>query len=364
MSVWDVVASGSLDQLKVLVQAGENLRVVNAQGETLLHVAVKNGHRPVAAFLLVQGLDPNAADQRGATPLHEAALAGNTVLVQVLIRRGADPHRQTHQGNTPLHCVVARGHGETVDSLLSEGVDARPVNQQGQTAGELAAAMGFEQMAARLGVRPQAAPAPEEEGFFAPGAGPETGPSDPPSRESISVIASEPSGPLLLLFKLKLVLAVAAVGVVYLAVVRTTPQPWMPQPQQLVIFEIVSGGNRRAGWEVRLDFEIKGLGVLFYEGPGILEIQKKITMGKKLQVWIEPLGGVTPSPGRVWQIVSNGEMVLSLQQAMAGMLVLRQKEIQKNTVLFGVPLFFGIVVGLVQMQDKLTGEARKRRRVV
>lgn len=359
--IWQAVVSGNLAQLKVLAQAGENLRQVNAQGQTLLHAAVKNGHRPVAAFLLVQGLDPNAADERGAAPLHEAALTGNTVLAQVLIHRGADLHQQTRQGNTPLHCAVAGNYGETVAMLLQEGADFRPVNQQGQTAGELAAAMGFHELAARLGVRAIEAPEAEEAGFFATGTGPSVAAAEPPAREPVNVSSQEPPGPLLLLIKLKLLLAVAAVGVVYWVAVSTTPQPWTPQPQQLVMVEIISGGNRRAGWEVRLDFEIQGLGRLFYEGPGILEIQKKITMGKKLQVWIEPLGGSTPSPGRVWQIVSNGEMVLSLQQAMAGMLVLRKKEILKTTVLGGVPVFLGILIGLSQLQDKLAMDARKRR---
>ena len=54
--------------------------------------AVKNGHSPIAAFLLRNGVNPYAADTSGNTPVHYAAAYGWLHCLKMLIDVGADPN--------------------------------------------------------------------------------------------------------------------------------------------------------------------------------------------------------------------------------------------------------------------------------
>ena len=54
--------------------------------------AVKNGHSPVAAYLLRIGVNPCAADTSGNTPIHYAAAYGWLHCLKMLIKAGADPN--------------------------------------------------------------------------------------------------------------------------------------------------------------------------------------------------------------------------------------------------------------------------------
>ena len=54
--------------------------------------AVKNGHSPIAAYLLRIGVDANAADTSGNTPAHYAAAFGWLHCLQLLIQAKADPN--------------------------------------------------------------------------------------------------------------------------------------------------------------------------------------------------------------------------------------------------------------------------------
>ena len=80
---------GDLASAKLLVAAGADVNDQPPYGTSATVVAAHSGHRDVAAYLLEQGADPNAADA-GYTALHAAILHKDAGLVRALLDHGAD----------------------------------------------------------------------------------------------------------------------------------------------------------------------------------------------------------------------------------------------------------------------------------
>ena len=81
---------GDLASAKLLVAAGADVNDAAPYGTSATVVAAHSGHGAVAAYLLEQGADPNAAGA-GYTALHTAILHKDAALVRALLDHGADP---------------------------------------------------------------------------------------------------------------------------------------------------------------------------------------------------------------------------------------------------------------------------------
>ncbi|MEA3404017.1 MAG: ankyrin repeat domain-containing protein [Armatimonadota bacterium] len=66
----------------------------------------------------------------GDTPLHVAAREGQAQMAQLLIDHGADTWQLTQEGQTPLEIAVAMGRPETVRVLLRAGSHDGLVHEQ------------------------------------------------------------------------------------------------------------------------------------------------------------------------------------------------------------------------------------------
>ena len=82
---------GALDSARLLVAAGADVNDTAPYGTSATVVAAPSGHGELAAFLLEQGADPNAAGA-GYTALHAAILHKDDYLVAALLVRGANPN--------------------------------------------------------------------------------------------------------------------------------------------------------------------------------------------------------------------------------------------------------------------------------
>lgn len=97
----------------------------NADGETKLFRAVREGNTSAVKKLLRAGADPDIADNHGMTPLHQAAYWGEDEIVSLLLKSGAAPNVDNGQGWTPLHSAALAGgmksRGDIIRDLKSAG---------------------------------------------------------------------------------------------------------------------------------------------------------------------------------------------------------------------------------------------------
>jgi ankyrin repeat protein len=75
--------------------------------------------------LLLEGVDPNVADEYHRTALSLAAEQGHLAVVEVLLAGGAwvDPHEDYDTYETPLMVAVTSGHLEIVKKLVEAGAN-------------------------------------------------------------------------------------------------------------------------------------------------------------------------------------------------------------------------------------------------
>lgn len=141
---------GDLGSARALVKAGARVDEVAASGATALTVAAHSGQGAVAAFLLEQGADPNAAGA-GYTPLHAAVLRGDPALVAALLAKGANPNARLAKGTssryyskdyafndvlvgaTPLLLAARYGEPELFSTLVAAGADPKTTLPDGTT---------------------------------------------------------------------------------------------------------------------------------------------------------------------------------------------------------------------------------------
>lgn len=95
--------------------------------------------------MLLEGVDPDSADEDGTTALMASAFAAQTAIVRFLLDAGADPNTQDVSGLSPLmNAVIASGEmdldgadrlfAEIVEILLDAGADPDLEDQDGLTA--------------------------------------------------------------------------------------------------------------------------------------------------------------------------------------------------------------------------------------
>ncbi|BET65459.1 hypothetical protein ASA1KI_03770 [Opitutales bacterium ASA1] len=75
--------------------------------------------------LLLEGVDPNIADEHGRTALSHASGQGHAAVVDALLAAGAwpDPHEDYDVYETPLMAAATHGHFAIVRKLVEAGAN-------------------------------------------------------------------------------------------------------------------------------------------------------------------------------------------------------------------------------------------------
>ncbi|OQR82670.1 hypothetical protein ACHHYP_15644 [Achlya hypogyna] len=114
--------------------------LVNAAGQTPLHVLRSHVPEIAPALVAVEPATLNAPDPRGCTPLMLQCSAGNVEGVVTLLGLGADLRTVAWaSGTTALAEAVVAGHADLVDLCLLRGANVRHANLDGDTPLHLAA---------------------------------------------------------------------------------------------------------------------------------------------------------------------------------------------------------------------------------
>jgi ankyrin repeat protein len=122
--VFAAATSGDLSTVREAVNRDPTLlKATEWDNATLLHDAVGQKHRDIAAYLLDKGADVNAVTKDGLTALHMAAQNGDIVIIKLLLEpeRKATINPVDSKGWTPLDRAVKWGHPNAVEFLRQHG---------------------------------------------------------------------------------------------------------------------------------------------------------------------------------------------------------------------------------------------------
>lgn len=126
---------GHLASVVLLVNAGANPLLKDAEGCSCIHLAAQFGHTAVVAYLIARDVSPDTFDTGGMTALMWSSWKILSLdPVRLLLTLGANPNLQdlTH-GNTALHWAILARNPRAIHTLIFKGkanLDIR--NQNGK----------------------------------------------------------------------------------------------------------------------------------------------------------------------------------------------------------------------------------------
>ena len=130
---------GTLETMKLLIEAGAEVDARNDRNSTPLHWAVSDTGK--IRLLLARGADINAKTERELTPLGLAAMQRFDIApLELLLEKGANPNIASINGQTPLMAAASAGNVEAMELLLGKKADPLAVAGSGAVALMAAAA--------------------------------------------------------------------------------------------------------------------------------------------------------------------------------------------------------------------------------
>lgn len=139
--------------MKKLLERGKwinQLDEVDVTGLSALHSAVIRGYETPVKLLIENGANLEIMNDRAFTPLMFAAHGGNSTMTRLLIEGGANIESRCG-GSTALHHAAAMGHIDVVSILVEMGCNTGAVDTHGMDAVQIAAFFGQNEVVKRLG---------------------------------------------------------------------------------------------------------------------------------------------------------------------------------------------------------------------
>jgi len=152
-------AYGSLDIVKLLVEAGADPNGRTAYGDTPLIKADEHGNYDICEYLIEVGADINVPNDFGVSPFIGLCGGGKLELVRLAIKHNADVNARyvakigagTGKLNySPLQAAVWNGRKEVVHLLLCCNASTTVRDNGGQTLVQLADMKGDEEISTML----------------------------------------------------------------------------------------------------------------------------------------------------------------------------------------------------------------------
>ncbi|KAK1708404.1 hypothetical protein CaCOL14_005156 [Colletotrichum acutatum] len=129
----------SVESLSLLVEIGKaNInRRASSNGKTPLLISLEDHHTDTTLKLIEYGADCTIADKNGNGPLHIAlqSYSAEPEVIEALLRAGADPNLRNKSGQTPLDAMFSRNSRvfDLMDVMVQAGVDINTRDKNGAT---------------------------------------------------------------------------------------------------------------------------------------------------------------------------------------------------------------------------------------
>jgi ankyrin repeat protein len=117
--------------IRTLIEAGAPLDAVSSYGESAIGVASYRGDFAIVSLLLERGADPGSLEW---APLFFEVAAGDLKAVVHLVKEGAALGQRDSLGRTPFLLAVHAGHRKVAEFLLERGSDRSATGRGGSTA--------------------------------------------------------------------------------------------------------------------------------------------------------------------------------------------------------------------------------------
>ncbi|KAH7628776.1 ankyrin repeat-containing domain protein [Sordaria sp. MPI-SDFR-AT-0083] len=155
----------NLTNIKRLVNVGAKLNVLDAAGRTPLREAVASKDMDKVLLLLSKGADPNLCDGLYGLPLSVASLHNSGELSELLLKHGSLVDAEDLLGRRPIH-YAAWGGADNIQRLLDAGGDINVRDKLGRTPLHWAAQSGCTKAVERiLAISPDQVDVPDEGGW-------------------------------------------------------------------------------------------------------------------------------------------------------------------------------------------------------
>ncbi len=151
--IFDLVIENNLELIKIFVNAGADLNVIDNEENTPLSYMIDHGLKITnqkekeqflerLVFLLKFRIDINTVDSEKRTVFHKAVMANNLEVVEKLLTKKSDLNIRDKQGRTALHHTQWKGNYKIARLLISAGADINAADYAGFTILNYAAILG------------------------------------------------------------------------------------------------------------------------------------------------------------------------------------------------------------------------------
>jgi ankyrin repeat protein len=135
------IRDGDLKAVRAQLDAGVEVNVRDADGNTPLLLAAVYAGPECVELLLKKGADVNAVNKRGVTPLHRAATSYEKA--KLLIDAGVNVKAKSAFGKTAIVIAALKyGNSKAVKLLTDKGADAKAHDPNGVSSNLVAASTG------------------------------------------------------------------------------------------------------------------------------------------------------------------------------------------------------------------------------
>jgi ankyrin repeat protein len=127
------IGNGHFGLVELLIEHGADVYTCNHFGASQLEVACEKGRSDMVQLLIDNGVNINKEDRHCWTALHTVCAKGYLDIMKILIKNGANVNQKDSTDHTPLHTAAYRGSLPFVRYLVENGANIHDVTVDGFT---------------------------------------------------------------------------------------------------------------------------------------------------------------------------------------------------------------------------------------